>query len=1034
MRLNLPWKVIRMSIESSKAEIHRLVEKFKNNHAAFINPKYNETQLRREFLDPFFEALGWDVSNKAGVAEQYKEVIHEDSIRVSSSNKAPDYCFRVGSERKFFVEAKKPAVNIKNDAECAFQIRRYGWSANLGLSLLTNFREFAIYDCRIKPTPKDGSSVARVLYVDLSTNPDGLEQIIEVFSRDAVWKGSFDNYTKTAKGKRGTSTVDNAFLAELEEWRSLLAKNLYKANPKLNQRELNYSVQRTLDRILFLRISEDRGLENIGQLRDLIGKKNIYSDLCKLFLAADEKYNSGLFHFHKENDRPEPPDELCLRLTLEDKVLKEIIGNLYYPHSPYEFSVLPIEILGQVYEKFLGKYLKVSAGGKVTVEEKPIVKKAGGVFYTPSYIVNEIINESLKPLLKDKTPEQVEKVKIIDPACGSGSFLISAYDCMLNWHLDYYLSNAKKGYADRIHQNKNGRWVLNSSEKKRIMLSSIYGVDIDAQAVETTKLSLLLKVLEDETNEAISKQMSLFKERALPDLGFNIKCGNSLVSDRIFHEYNSKQLDDETVFKINPFDWTKEFPAVFNRPNPGFDTVIGNPPYVRVQLLSEVIPLQGDYLPKVYSSAQKGNYDIYVTFVEKGLEILRKSGTLGFILPHKFMNAEYGEPLRELLSSRSCVNKIVHFGDQQVFDQATTYTCLLHLTNKKVVDFVFEKVVSLDDWRNTRISKKGLMKSSDLDAGPWVLSSNTEKCLLERLAKKYDTLESLTNRIFQGLKTGGDKTYIVEKISAKKDFMVIRSKQTGKEHEVEKNLFLNLAKGGNSRNYILVPDEKMILFPYRDDGQGAKIIPEKEMSRSYPLTYKYLKECRTALAEREDGAFENNNLPWYQYSRTQALDVITKYEIFTPDIAPKSEFSIDPSRKTFFTGGVSGGYGLIPKTREDSLFLLGILNSKVVDWFIRQTSTQMRGGYYSFESKYIKHIPIPKASKKDKDAIAQLVQEVVAIGMNLEKVELGSEIKLLNKKRQSIHEKIEALVFSLYELSKEEIETIQLEYAAIKVS
>jgi len=1008
-------------------EIADLVKRFERNLESYSNSKYNETQLRREFLDPCFESLGWDVSNKNGAAEQYKEVIHEDSIRISNSSKAPDYCFRVGSERKFFVEAKKPSVSIKNDSECAFQVRRYGWSANLSLSLLTNFKEFSIYDCRIKPKHSDNASTARILYVDVLKNPDDLQQILDIFSRDAVWKGSFDKYIKTSKGKRGTSTVDSEFLTELEEWRTLVAKSLYKLNPSLTQRELNYSVQRTLDRILFLRISEDCGLENIGQLSDLLKSKNVYEDLCKLFLAADDKYNSGLFHFHKENDRPEPPDEISLRLSIDDKVLKEIIGNLYYPKSPYAFSVLPIEILGQVYEKFLGKYLKVLGHGKVVVEEKPIVKKAGGVFYTPSYIVNEIINESLLPKLKDKTPDQIGSMKILDPACGSGSFLIAAYGCLLNWHLDYYQKSKKPEDNEKIHKNKNGKLVLNSSEKKRILLNSIYGVDIDAQAVETTKLSLLLKVLEDETNEAITKQLSMFKERALPDLGFNIKCGNSLVTDEIFKEYNSKILDDETVFKINPFNWEKEFPSVFSRKNPGFDAIIGNPPYVRVQLLSEVIPFQNDYLPKVYSSAQKGNYDIYVTFVEKGLAILRKNGNLGYILPHKFMNAEYGEPLRKLLSLKFCINKIIHFGDQQIFDQATTYTCLLYLTNKKNDSIHFEKVVSLDDWRKTHASKKIDIKSSTLSSDPWVLTSGAEKNLIKRLCKDYSSLESITNRIFQGLKTGGDKVFIVEKISQTKKTITIKSKETEKEYEVESDLFYSLAKGGDSRNYLLSSSSKYILFPYKKDGDSTKVILEKEMANEYPKTYQYLKECRAALAKRENGAFDKKGTTWYQYSRNQALDVIRDYSIFTPDIAPKAEFSIDPSHSTFFTGGVSGGYGIIPKDKEDTFYLLGLLNSSVVNWFIAQTSTQMRGGYYSFESKFIKHVPIPNTTASLKNDVISLVEEIITIGKTLNKVKLPSEIKLLSNKRIANQSKLEDLIFKVYELSPEEVEIITSE-------
>ena len=331
-------------------QINELFERFDRNIESYRNQAYNETQVRREFVDPFFEALGWDVTNRAGYAEAYKDVIHEDAIKIGSATKAPDYCFRIGGVRKFFVEAKKPAVSVKEDISPAYQLRRYAWSAKLPLSILTDFEEFAVYDCRIKPKPNDKSSIGRVLYLTYQDYADRWDEISLVFSKDAVLRGSFDRFAESRKGKRGTSQVDVEFLIEIEAWRDSLARNLAMRNPGLTVRDLNFAVQRTIDRIIFLRMCEDRGIEPYGQLLSLLNGENIYDRLRYIYGLADDKYNSGLFHFRPEKGRAEAPDGLTPTLTIDDKVLKDLIRRLYYPESPYEFSVLSADILGNVYE------------------------------------------------------------------------------------------------------------------------------------------------------------------------------------------------------------------------------------------------------------------------------------------------------------------------------------------------------------------------------------------------------------------------------------------------------------------------------------------------------------------------------------------------------------------------------------------------------------------------------------------------------------------------------------------------------------
>ncbi|MFZ2348696.1 MAG: DNA methyltransferase, partial [Candidatus Bipolaricaulis anaerobius] len=589
-------------------EVRTLIQRFQGNRAAYVSGPYNETQLRREFLDPFFTALGWDVANVSGAAEAYKDVVHEDAIKIGGATKAPDYCFRIGGTRKFFVEAKRPSVRIKDDASPAYQLRRYAWSAKLPLSILTTFAEFSVYDCRVKPDKKDPASSARILYLTWEEYEPRWDELAGIFSKEAVYKGSFDRYAESTKKRRGTAEVDTAFLKEIEGWRDELARNIALRNPELSQRELNFAVQRTIDRLIFLRICEDRGIEEYGRLLALLNSQRVYPRLCEIFHRADERYNSGLFHFRPEKGRAEPPDELTLGLTIDDKVLKEIIRNLYYPDSPYEFSVLPVDILGQVYEQFLGKVIRLTPGHRAVVEDKPEVRKAGGIYYTPTYIVDYIVKNTVGELLKGKTPQEVggltqnwrpskklHPLRVLDPACGSGSFLLGAYQYLLDWYRDRYVEDGAekhaKGRNPRLYRvglpspaagrgfprspspsgrgQGEGEWRLTTAERKRILLTHIYGVDIDPQAVEVTKLSLLLKVLEGETQETLDSFYRLFQERALPDLGNNIKCGNSLIGPDFYETAAAAGLDREELLQINPFDWHAEFPDVFPSPAAG---------------------------------------------------------------------------------------------------------------------------------------------------------------------------------------------------------------------------------------------------------------------------------------------------------------------------------------------------------------------------------------------------------------------------------------------------------------------------------
>lgn len=668
-----------------------LVDRFSLHKDAYKASNYNETQVRREFVDPLCKALGWDIDNEQGYAEAYKDVVHEDAIKVGGNTKAPDYAFRIGGTRKFFLEAKKPSVNIKADVAPAFQLRRYAWSAKLPLSILTDFEEFAVYDCRIKPEQGDKASVARVAYYTYEDYIEKWDEIASIFSRQAILKGSFDKYADDNKRKRGTAEVDDAFLAEIEEWRSSLAKNIALRNPSLSVHELNTAVQRTIDRIVFLRIAEDRGIEAYGQLQKVGAGKALYSALANLFKRADERYNSGLFHFRAGDGSVETLDEFTLGLTIDDKVLKPILTGLYYPVSPYEFSVLPADILGQVYERFLGKVIRLS-GRSAVIEDKPDVKKAGGVYYTPAYISKYIVENTIRPLLEGQTPLQVsgldkrrknaQPIRIVDPACGSGSFLIEAYQYLLDWYRDQYVSDDPQkiasGKEPKLYQ-VGSEWRLTIAERRRILLTHIFGVDIDTQAVEVTKLSLLLKVLEGEKSDAIARQMNLFHIRALPDLGSNIRCGNSLIDSNFYRNYSLSLLSSEDKFRLNIFDWEDEFP--FLKKSNGFDCVVGNPPYL--------YSAGAEYNLYFDSAFKYSDYqtDFYVYFVERGLKLLREGGLMGYIIPDSWLNSDGFGKMRKSMVNDWRIERICTF-TYKVFRSANIENTVFIVENTKPAESI----------------------------------------------------------------------------------------------------------------------------------------------------------------------------------------------------------------------------------------------------------------------------------------------------------------------------------------------------------
>jgi hypothetical protein len=1006
--------------------ILELVERFEAHRDIYTSSEYNEAQVRQEFINPFFEALGWDVQNKKGFAEPYKEVVHEDAIKVGGATKAPDYSFRLGGRRLFFLEAKKPAVNITDDPSPAYQLRRYAWTAKLPVSILTDFEDLIVYDTRVKPAPNDKASTARVLCIHFKEYPARWDELAALFSPQAIQKGALDKYVQSTGKKRGTAEVDDAFLAEIEEWRDLLARNIALRNPDLDQRGLNDAVQRTIDRIIFLRLCEDRGIEEYARLQALLSGTDTYNRLTVLFREADDRYNSGLFHFRPEKGRPDC-DRVTLGLAIDDKVLKDVIRDLYYPESPYEFSVLPADILGQVYEQFLGKVIRLTKGHQAKVEEKPEVRKAGGVYYTPTYIVDYIVKHTVGKLLENKRPKDIDGSRknapplcVLDPACGSGSFLIAAYQYLLDWYRDRYVKEGPESYCKgrnpRLYQGRNGQYALTALERKRILLDHIYGVDIDTQAVEVTKLSLLLKVLESENAETLGKTLALFHQRALPDLDSNIKCGNSLIGPDFYHGKQT-EFDEEETYRINAFDWNAEFPQIMQ--TGGFDAVIGNPPYIRIQTMKEWAPVEVEFYKQRYRAAAAGNYDIYVVFIEKGLSLLNENGRLGFICPHKFFTARYGEGIRQIINGGKHLEHLVHFGDQQVFSGATTYTCLLFLTRESVIMCDYRMAGSIREWQANGVADDAPARwRSERDA-----KAHGRAPFLDRFVGSLPRLGELCHT-FVGTQTSADDVFVLTNCRQRGNLVSGFSKASDSEVSVERKVVVPFLRGKDIRRYAALQSTSFLICPYSIGESECRLLSPNEIA-SFRRTWEYLNDHKDRLQDRERGKLRGTN--WYAFGYPKSMTLFNREKIVVPDYNNEASFTSD--KEGFF---YKTGYGIV--TTNDALdmtYLLALLNSKLLFQFLLRIGTCLRGGYVRFWSMYLEQLPIRTidfSDAKDKarhDKMVSLVQRMLHLHKRLQTVNTEHERTLLQRQITTTDVEIDHLVYELYDLTDEEIAIVE---------
>jgi len=998
-------------------QLKALISAFKKEYAIYKTPKYSEAQLRIDFLNPLLKTFGWDVDNEKSKTQFLRDVIQEESIDIevedSVTKKNPDYTIRIQGTRKFFVEAKKVSIDLDKSNKPAFQTRRYGWNANVGVSILTNFETLSVYDCRHKPNAEDAASVARYQSFHFSEYLPKFDELYQLLSFQSVSSGYIDEYF--AVTYKDTTTFDDYFLKQIESWRQSLANDVIANNDGFNNEDINFLIQRLLNRIVFLRICEDREIEKFETLK----KIKSYDELKQLFISSDKKYNSGLFDFIEDN--------FSLNINLKSEILIDIFNELYYPQSPYDFSVVDPTILSQIYERYLGSKIAIGNERQISIVEEPEVAASSGVVPTPKLIVKNIVKETLEPLFEGKTLDQMQQLKLADICCGSGTFLISIYDFIFEKITLEFIA-AGVNDSEIINQVFDGSYQLTLKAKHQILTSNIFGVDINPYAVEVSKFSLLLKLLEGENSGSIENYLAKHKQKVLPSLDDNIKCGNSLVDDSYF-KFQPEAIDsNELLFKLKPFNWKEEFNFLEQRN--GFDAIVGNPPYVRIQNIvkfsaEEIKFFQSDI--SGYTVAESETFDKYYLFIQRAISLLNENGVLGYIVPHKFFIVKGGKALRAFITSHSSLFKIIHFGVTQVFPNRSTYTAILILDKKEREQISFKRIKRIAAELTAGSINYDSYNSAAYTEQPWLFVSKPSQAVFDK-AKNVNTIPLCEiAEIAVGLQTSKDDIYIFQPQSETETTYRFRYKNTYYEIEnaICKPCLYKLSFG----LFDTVKPNAQIIFPYIILEDKAEVIPEDFFQENFPLTWAYLNNFKEELSKRSiNGSKEPK---WYQFGRSQSL---TRFhdtrKLIWSVLSTKSGYVFDENNLQFTGGGNGPYYSLFTNSDYSLYYILGILSHPVFEAMVKSGASEFRGAYYSHGKQFIENLPIRKidfanaAETNQHNEIVKTVKSLIAAKATYNGNYIAARKKVMQHKMDFLFTSLVEQINSLYGITNDELNTV----------
>lgn len=989
----MPWE--RPDREQGRQRMRALVARFTPlaGEVSRAGAMYSEAELRNDFLDEFILCLGWDVGNRQGLPQRTREVRVEPPLLHAVEDEGPgagrpDYELRASSEPRLFLEAKKPSVRICETAGPSQQTRRYGYSGSLPVSALSNFCDLLIYDTR-DAAPPDGHAlygvIARFRFEEYVPRFD---ELWDLLSHEVVTSDRFFAQYGVGRQYRGESNFDAHFLAQIRSWRRALASEIATRNPGIGDVALGHVAQRLLNALVFLRVCEDRGVSAYGELL-----AESERDMPAFVRRADRRYNAGLF------------DELA-QLNLDPAALRVVVRELYHPASPYSFAVVDTDVLAAIYEQFLSERV-VRIDGRVELEEKPEAAASGGVVPTPLPIVRELVGRALgSRLAAAQSADALIELRVCDPACGSGPFLVEALRRLL----------------DRLEAILGRSPTL--AERRAAISACIYGVDIDPDAVQVCRFSLLLSLLEE-------GQVDAGEDPILPSLSANIQVGNSVIDSHFEVLFQGEARRPEVLLRVKPFDWHRRFPTVFAGEQHGFAAVVSNPPYVRIQNLSAFAPEQLGFFTHEdcgFSATSALNFDLYQIFIERTLRtLLAADGTLAMVVPHRFASSSAGRSTRHILGrdGGSHVREIVHFGTLQVFAGRTTYVCLLVASSHPNEVVVVDVVSDIDAWLAGRRGPGEVRPMTEFGDAPWTFASPSLRALHVRLQATHPARLGAVSKIFVGIQTSADRIYFVQPQAGAAHGSVRFTDAHGQQWDIEEGVtrpaMLDAPISAYDRDPL--PDRRVI-FPYRlvDDARGvvrAVQYSSTEMQAQFPRAMAYLRAWRAELEGRSIQAKGPD--AWFAYGRSQSLTQLDAEKVVVRVLSLEPQYGLDRHGLAVAGGGDGGPYYLLRRL-PDALFshgyLVGILSHPAIDSYLA-TGKRYRGGYIVHRKAFLEELPIPDPRGRALE-VESLVADLQHVTVALRNEQSAAEREVLAQRKERLRERLNDVVSDLLGLTEAE--------------
>jgi hypothetical protein len=999
--------------------LQSLIARFNKDQEHYESREFNEDETRLTFIDPFLELLGWDL-RAAKTGGRKREVLLERPLRRSGSlgNKRPDYTIVLNGRPQFVVEAKAASVAL-DDARHVFQLKSYAWSLGVPFAILTNFARFRAYDCRFRPEEhRPTAGLINELDITHREYASRWQLLCNLFSRDAVIGGALHHpelhpMLTVQTGRRnqqiafaaltGFKAFDESFLNDLEHWRKRLADAIFSQHPSVNEATLRFATQRLLDKLIFIRVVEDRNIRRGERLQSIANtwrmhRGSLFDHLYALFDEYYRDFNGVLF-------RPDPSDSL----RFDEMLLEELIDYFYFPR-PYRFDAPQLDVLGSIYERFIGRHLVIDrAEHCVRVENTPDTQHLSGVYYTPSFIVDKIVEDTIGARIQGKSPAQILRLRILDPACGSGAFLIGAFKRICDELADYYESHP------RLIPSRNGvpdyaAGHLSPIAKAEVVLNCLRGIDKDLQAVEVTVLSLSIAILDERFSEDMAWKPLI---SALPDLSQVVFCFNTLIDDdyAVFAAKHALQMDADCI----TFDFTSVRPG-------SFDVVIGNPPYVRLRNMLAFSQSQAAYIREHYASMAKGNPDLCIAFVERCMAFLKRDGVLEFIISSRFFVQEYGHALRLLLTSRRAVRSIVNFQHHRVFKGLSTYTALLQVSAKPEDSLTYQdsfdlKRVETPFALQRRLTAPTLYPATAISAAAWRLLSDEALRFKNHMDKQGRPLwrpagKGFCRAFFVGPQTSLDKFFICQVIGEEGNVLVVRSALERTPFRLERTWLRWIISGANTRAYGEPNTDRVIIMPYLSNGS----LVDLEDLRHDTALWDYYKRHENALRDREATL---NRRPydddtWYRWGYPKSTKEQSLPKLVIPGITRRLKAGFDRAGSYVVDNVDVCGITLDDAAGEDVYFyLLALLNTNVLNVYWRIIATPYQNFYFRANKQVSCHLPIANY-----EPTCGYIQELSRLGRSAYQIASAIELRPdAGRQLSSIQERIDEICNELYRLT-----------------